>query len=131
MVSRERLTAGGAGGGGARGPVWEPPAPATSFVGRERELATLRERLQRPDVRLLVLTGPGGVGKTRLALEAAGRAAPGQAAPGRAAPGRGRADGSPFPDGVVFVPLAGITSARLVIPAIGTALGVRGGGRRA
>ena len=120
MGPRERLTAGGAGGERARGPVWEPPAPATSFVGRERELATLRERLQHPDVRLLVLTGPGGVGKTRLALEAAGRAAFG-----------GAPDGSPFPDGVVFVPLAGIASARQVLPAIGAALGVRGDERRA
>ena len=50
------------------------PAPLTSFVGRERELAGLRAFLARRDVRLLTVTGPGGVGKTRLADR--GRAAP-------------------------------------------------------
>ena len=48
------------------------PAPLTSFVGRAAELAGITGLLQRPDVRLVTLTGPGGVGKTRLALEAAG-----------------------------------------------------------
>src|SRR5436190_7178 len=45
------------------------PLQVTSFVGRERELAALQELLRRPDVRLAVLTGPGGTGKTRLALQ--------------------------------------------------------------
>ena len=47
------------------------PVPAASFVGRRRELATLRVLLVRGDVRLVTLTGPGGIGKTRLAIEAA------------------------------------------------------------
>jgi DNA-binding CsgD family transcriptional regulator len=45
--------------------------PLTTFIGRERETARVRERLRRADVRLVTLTGPGGAGKTRLALKAA------------------------------------------------------------
>ena len=67
------------------------PAVPTSFVGREAELAEASELLARPGVRLLTLTGPGGAGKTRLALET------------------GRALAPRFPDGVWFVPLAPVT----------------------
>src|SRR6266487_2274390 len=49
------------------------PAPPTRLLGRSRELESITARLQGPDVRLLTLTGPGGIGKTRLALEAAVR----------------------------------------------------------
>ena len=56
------------------------PVPPTPFVGREAEVAAVRARLLDPAVRLLTLTGPGGVGKTRLALQAAGEVAlPGSA----------------------------------------------------
>jgi predicted ATPase/DNA-binding SARP family transcriptional activator len=57
------------------GPAAALPVPATTLVGREREVTELVELLERHDVRLVVLTGAGGSGKTRLALEAARRAA--------------------------------------------------------
>jgi DNA-binding SARP family transcriptional activator len=49
------------------------PVPGTSFVGRHDELGVVQALLRRPDVRLVTLTGPGGSGKTRLAIAAAGR----------------------------------------------------------
>jgi predicted ATPase/DNA-binding CsgD family transcriptional regulator len=82
------------------------PAPLTAFVGRERELAGLRALLARRDVRLLTVTGPGGVGKTRLAIQVA----------------REIADG--FAAGARFVPLAPLESPDLVLPAIARTLGI-------
>ena len=99
----------------------------TSFVGRERELAEVARLLggephpegSRP--RLLTLTGPGGVGKTRLALHAAA-ARDGAGAPGSAL------DGVPYPGGVWFVPLAPLGDPALVATAVAGVLGVREAG---
>jgi non-specific serine/threonine protein kinase len=88
------------------------PRPLTAFLGRERELASLIDLLQRPDLRLITLTGPGGAGKTRLALRLAEAMRP------------------VFAGGVVFVPLAAIASADLVLPTLARRLGVRDGGEQ-
>src|SRR5205809_4185893 len=90
-----------------------PPAQLTSFIGRERETATVRELLQ--GTRLLTLTGAGGSGKTRLALEVASRLGAG-----------GR-----YPDGIAWVELAPLANPELVPHHVADALGVRRDGIRA
>ncbi|MGH2617643.1 MAG: ATP-binding protein, partial [Thermomicrobiales bacterium] len=90
------------------------PVPLTALIGREREIAALLAHVHRPDIRLLTLVGPGGVGKTRLALAVAAAA---------------EADGD-FADGAVFVALAAVPDPALVAPAIAHALGVREAGDR-
>jgi DNA-binding SARP family transcriptional activator len=81
------------------------PPPPTPFVGREQELAGIAALLDDPACRLLTLVGAGGIGKTRLALQAATEQL------------------DAFADGVYFVPLAAVPSADLAIAAIGEAIG--------
>ncbi|MEZ4539804.1 MAG: tetratricopeptide repeat protein [Chloroflexota bacterium] len=73
------------------------PAPATPFIGRERQLPELATLLARADVRLVTVTGPGGIGKTRVAIEAARRAT------------------GLFPDGVFFISLESVGTADALV----------------
>ena len=82
------------------------PAPAVPLVGRASELADIGRSLRTEDIRLVTLTGPGGIGKTRLAIEVA----------------RSLVDG--FDDGVAFVALDSLRDPALVVPTIGRALGL-------
>lgn len=78
------------------------PAPVTSFIGRERELTEVKRLLE--TARLVTLTGPGGIGKTRLALEAASQQI------------------QTFTDGVTFVPLAPLRSIEAIVPTLAKSL---------
>jgi predicted ATPase/transcriptional regulator with XRE-family HTH domain len=83
------------------------PIPPNGLIGREQEVAVVVSLLQRPDVRLLTLTGPGGTGKTRLALEAAAQLV------------------TAYAHGVCFVNLAPIQDPTLVTLTIAQALGIK------
>lgn len=86
-----------------------PAVPRTPFFGRDAERALVRRLMTVEGAPLVTLAGPGGVGKTRLALELSAGLAP------------------HFPDGVVFVDLAAIAQPDLVAPAVAQALGLREG----
>jgi predicted ATPase/DNA-binding NarL/FixJ family response regulator len=80
------------------------PAQPTPFVGRAAELADIHRLLADPTCRLLTLLGPGGMGKTRLALEAAGCVT--------------------YPDGVYFVPLQAVSAPEYIVMATADAVGI-------
>jgi len=86
------------------------PAPPTALIGREREEEAIVRLLQESGARLLTLTGPGGVGKTRLALAVATTLA------------------DAYADGVVFVDLSALRDAALVAPTIAQAMGLHESG---
>jgi predicted ATPase/DNA-binding CsgD family transcriptional regulator len=93
MVAQPKLTA-----------HYPLPAQPTPFVGRAAELTDIHRLLADPTCRLLTLLGPGGMGKTRLALEAAG--------------------GVTYPDGVYFVPLQAVSAPEYIIMATADAVGI-------
>ena len=104
------LTTGAVALSAATPPPWRIPAPATPLIGREVEVATIGQFLDDPACRLLTLTGPGGIGKTRLALEAA------------------CFTWDRFADGVFFAPLEATSSEEFMATAIAHALGLNFGG---
>ncbi len=81
-------------------PRWDVPTPPTAFYGREQELQNLTQRLEDQQVRIVSLIGPGGVGKSRLALEL------------------GHALRPAFPDGIFWLSFIGLDNAKLVCPTI-------------
>ncbi len=91
----------------ARTSVGSPPAPLNRLIGRERELKRCVELLVTKHHRAVTLVGPGGIGKTRLALSVAQEVS------------------STYPDGVVFVDLAPVRDPDVVVGSIAAAMGVR------
>jgi len=91
------------------------PTPATSFIGRAEELAQIAAHLRDPACHLLTLVGPGGVGKTRLAIQAAWQAT-------RPSPKAGARETPSFADGVYFIPLDALSSAEFLVSTLADAL---------
>jgi DNA-binding SARP family transcriptional activator/predicted ATPase len=107
-------------------PSFQPPAPlhrlpsqATPFIGREDELGILERLMDDPAVRLVTITGPGGIGKTRLALALGALLAKKQGAAGSGS------ESLRFPHGVVFVALGATSSEQDIAPVMAEALQVR------
>lgn len=94
-------------------PASRLPVPYTSTIGRERELAQVRALLETGSDRLISLVGPGGIGKSRLAIEIA------------------RSTTDLFPDGCYFLPLEGVLEPALLVPTIAYVLGIRDNGEAA
>jgi predicted ATPase len=102
------------------------PAQTTALIGREREVVAVCALLQRPDIRLVTLTGPGGTGKTRLALQVATELLD----TAHSASSSSQSESEPTGDGLFshgawFVALGSIRDPHLLIPTIAQALGVR------
>ena len=83
------------------------PVPPTPLIGRQNEVAAAADLLRREDVRFVTLTGPPGIGKTRLAVEVATTLL------------------TEFMHGVYFIDLSPVTDANLVLPTIAHTLGLR------
>lgn len=83
------------------------PSYSTSFVGRQKELSEIGPLLTKPEIRLVTIAGPGGIGKTRLSVEAV----------------RARIDS--FSDGIFFVPLSPLHSVGEIVPAIARTIQLR------
>ncbi len=112
LSERFEIASSGDGAAGEASLAGAVPVPATPLVGRDDDAAAVGDLVRAEGVRLVTLTGPGGVGKTRLAVEVAQRLGPG------------------FEDGVRFVELGSVRAAELVTAAIAAALGLNTSGGR-
>jgi predicted ATPase len=112
LSERFEMASSGDGAAGEASLAGAVPVPATPLVGRDDDAAAVGDMMRADGVRLVTLTGPGGVGKSRLAVEVAQRLGPS------------------FADGVRFVELGSVRTAELVTAAIAAALGLNTSGGR-
>jgi predicted ATPase len=112
LSERFEMVSSGDGAAGEASLAGALPVPATPLVGRDDDAVAVGDLVRAESVRLVTLTGPGGVGKSRLAVEVAQRLSPG------------------FEDGVRFVELGSVRAAELVTAAIAAALGLDTSGGR-